>query len=84
MRWQGYLGNEFWSGDNKQSSNASSILDALLSLQKSSKFNLTYPNYTTFTNEVVIETERIRYLDDLKAKKRNFNSKNTLIIGVFG
>jgi len=37
VRWQGYLGNDFWSGANKQSSNASSILDALLTLQKSSK-----------------------------------------------
>ena len=37
VRWQGYQGNEFWSGQNKQTSNASSILDALLALQKSSK-----------------------------------------------
>lgn len=37
VRWQGYQGNEFWSGDNKVQSNASSILDALLALQKSSK-----------------------------------------------
>lgn len=37
VRWQGYQGNEFWSGDNKVSSNASSILDALLELKKSSR-----------------------------------------------
>ena len=33
VRWQGYEGNDFWTGDNKQSSNASSILDALKAVQ---------------------------------------------------
>jgi len=33
VRWQGYLGNDFWTGANKVSSNASSVLDALKSLQ---------------------------------------------------
>ena len=28
VRWQGFEGNDFWSGDNKVKSNASSILDA--------------------------------------------------------
>jgi beta-glucosidase len=37
VRWQGYQGNEFWSGVNKASSNATSVLDALLALQKSAK-----------------------------------------------
>lgn len=37
VRWQGYQGNEFWSGENKQSSNASSILDALLAVKKTAK-----------------------------------------------
>jgi hypothetical protein len=40
IRWQGYLGNEFWDGANKNSSNASSILDALKTLQKSSKVSI--------------------------------------------
>lgn len=33
VRWQGYEGNDFWKDKNKQSSNASSILDALKTLQ---------------------------------------------------
>lgn len=37
VRWQGYQGNEFWAGDNKASSNATSLLDALQQVQKSSK-----------------------------------------------
>ncbi len=40
VRWQGYQGNEFWADSNKISSNATSILDALKNLQKSSKVNI--------------------------------------------
>jgi hypothetical protein len=35
-------------------------------------------------NEVTIEADRQKFLEDLKLKKKSFNSKNTLIIGVFG
>lgn len=55
VRWQGFEGNDFWKDKNKQSSNASSILDALKSLQSKNNFTLVYPNYSTFTNEVQIE-----------------------------
>ena len=58
MRWQGFRGNDYWSDENKQLANASSVLDALKSIQKKNNFNLIYPNYTTFTNEVQIENER--------------------------
>lgn len=34
VRWQGFEGNDFWSGDNKAQSKASSILDALKEVQK--------------------------------------------------
>lgn len=50
VRWQGFEGNDFWTGSNKVSTNASSILDALTSLQTINNFSLLYPNYTTFTN----------------------------------
>ncbi len=33
VRWQGFEGNDFWKDKNKQSSNASSVLDALKTLQ---------------------------------------------------
>lgn len=55
VRWQGFEGNDFWKDKNKQSSNASSVLDALKALQAKNNFSLIYPNYTTFTNEVQIE-----------------------------
>ena len=47
VRWQGYQGNEFWAGDNKQASNATSVLDALLALQKSAKVILFFINSST-------------------------------------
>lgn len=82
VRWQGFRGNDYWSDSNKVSSNASSILDALK--QEQGSFNIMYPNYTTLTNEVQIEQERRQYVDKLKSMKKDFNSRNTLIIGVFG
>jgi beta-glucosidase len=38
VRWQGVEGNEFWTGDLKAKSNASSILDALKILQQKNNF----------------------------------------------
>lgn len=84
VRWQGFEGNDFWTGDNKQSSNASSILDALKAIQQKNNFLLLFPNYTTLTNEVQIELERRSYITSLKNVKKNMNSKNTIIIGAFG
>ena len=40
VRWQGYEGNDFWKDKNKQSSNASSILDALKALQSKNNVNI--------------------------------------------
>ena len=40
VRWQGFEGNDFWTGDNKVSSNASSILDALKDIQKQNNVNI--------------------------------------------
>jgi beta-glucosidase len=55
-RWQGFEGNSIWQGENKKNSNASSILDGLKNLNQ--KFNLVYPNYTTFTDTTKISIER--------------------------
>jgi beta-glucosidase len=84
VRWQGVEGNQFWTGDLKTKTNASSILDALKTLQASNPFELIYPNYTTLTNELTIEQERTKFLNDLKVKRKDMNSRNTLIIGTFG
>lgn len=73
-----------WKDANKNASNASSILDALKNLQKRNNFTLLYPNYTTLTDEVIIDAERTTYLNDLKNYKKNMTARNTLIIGALG
>lgn len=52
LRWQGFNGNDLWSGQNKVSSNASSIFDAFTSFKNSAsaKFTMLYPNYSSTTN----------------------------------
>lgn len=84
VRWQGFHGNDFWEATNKNSSNASSILDALQLIKEKNNFELIYPNYTTFTNEVQIETERRQYIEKLKSLKKSMNYHNTVILGAFG
>jgi beta-glucosidase len=84
VRWQGVEGNEFWSGDLKAKANASSILDALKALQSKNSFELIYPNYTNLNNEVTIEQDRTKFINDLKLRRKDLNSRNTLVIGTFG
>jgi len=84
VRWQGFEGNDFWTGSNKVQANASSILDALTGLRKRNNFTLVYPNYTVFTDEVRIDAERNTYLNELKNIRKNMTARNTLIIGVIG
>ena len=43
-----------------------------------------YPNYSSFTNEVTINSERNSYINTLKNLTKNMNSRNTLIVGVIG
>ena len=84
VRWQGFQGNDFWSGNNKVKANASSILDALKEVQKKNNFQIIYPNYTTLTSEVKIDEERRTFIENLKNARKNMTARNTLIIGVFG
>lgn len=84
VRWQGVEGNQFWSGDLKGKSNASSILDALKALQAKNNFEIIYPNYTNINNDILIEQERTKFINDLKVKRSNLTFRNTLIIGAFG
>jgi len=46
VRWQGVEGNPYWTGASKTQSNASSILDALKTLQKTNAFEILYPDYS--------------------------------------
>lgn len=86
LRWQGFNGNDLWSGQNKVSSNASSILDAFTNFKNSAgaKFTMLSPNYSSTTNEVTIANDRNSYINNLKTLAKNMNSRNTLIVGVVG
>lgn len=86
LRWQGFEGNDLWSGANKVSSNASSVLDAFANFKNSSgaKYTMLYPNYSSVTNEISINSDRNSYINTLKNLTRNMNSRNTLIVGVVG
>lgn len=81
-RWQGFEGNPLWQGENKKSSNATSIVDGLKNINP--KFNLIHPNYTTFTDTTKISIERTKYLKGLKTLRQKMNAKNTLILSVVG
>lgn len=50
VRWQGFMGNDFWNGTAKTQANASSILDALNNLKKTNNFSTVYPNYTSLSD----------------------------------
>lgn len=56
LRWQGFEGNSQWQGDNLKSTNASSILTGLKNINPN--FNLLYPNYTSFTEQIRVDLER--------------------------
>ena len=84
VRWQGVMGNEYWTGENKAKTNASSILDALKSLQQKNNFEILYPEYTNTTSQLSILTDREKFLTDLRVKRDGMNQRNTLIIGTFG
>ena len=59
-------------------------MDALKLIQQSNKFELIYADYSSFTNAVTIDQERTKFLLDLKTKRTDMNSRNTIIIGTFG
>lgn len=59
-------------------------MDALRALQSRNNFELIYPNYTNINNELTIEQERTKFISDLKLKRKDLNSRNTLVIGTFG
>lgn len=66
VRWQGYQGNEFWSGNNKLSANASSLLDALLALQKSSKVIQFIYHHSSISSTLTTQLSPIKLLLKLK------------------
>ncbi|KAL4441671.1 hypothetical protein ABPG74_021603 [Tetrahymena malaccensis] len=77
VRWQGYEGNEFWSGEYKNSSSAFSIFDSLVNRLGNDR--ILKPNYTDIRNYTQIRRERSDFIQRLQSL--NLTSQNTLIIG---
>ncbi|CAD8177453.1 unnamed protein product [Paramecium octaurelia] len=80
IRWQGYNGNDYWSGDNKIQSKASSILDALK--KRFQDAQIYYPKYSDTTNLVAILEDRNNFRNELIANQDQFSQANTIVIHV--
>ncbi len=80
IRWQGFEGNKFWQGKNKETSRASSILDALKAAIGNRNIQLLFPEYTSTTDPAEIDAARGEFLDALS--ELDLTSENTVIIGV--
>lgn len=78
LAWQGFYGNGLWDGINKESSKASSILDAFKS--RFQEEQLVYNIYKDPTNDTEIAEVRLQTLRRLEGLDMNKN--NTLIVGV--
>jgi beta-glucosidase len=74
IRWQGFNGNEYWQGENKKLSHATSLLDGITSLNKDKKTQLLYPEASWDP------TARQAFLDNLKTQYADMTSSNTVII----
>lgn len=80
VSWQGIEGNDFWQGNYKQSSAASSVQDGLKQALPNSKFF--YANYTDTQSATAIKQARKRFIQQLKKSANDMNSQNTIVIGV--
>jgi beta-glucosidase len=84
IAWQGYEGNEFWTGKNKETSHATSILDAIKAkFGASDKVTIIYNNYgsTNTTNESKINEIRSNTIQKI-GKLKDMTKDNTIVIGV--
>ena len=80
LRWQGFEGNQWWQGANKESSHATSILESLKSKYTGATFFHTTYSDPTDMNEV--ETKRNDLLNTIGQNRHLMNADNTVIIGV--
>lgn len=78
--WQGIEGNDFWHGINKQTSGATSLLDALNKIAPTIK--LIYPHYSSMSDTKIINGTQKRFLGALKTNYPDMNANNTVTIGV--
>ena len=58
LRWQGFEGNSLWEGENRKSSNASSILDGLNHLGQKVKLGLFSSNFYILTTPPLLNKSK--------------------------
>ncbi|CAD8082812.1 unnamed protein product [Paramecium primaurelia] len=80
IRWQGYNGNDYWTGDLKNQSKASSILDAIK--ERFQEAQIYYPKYSNPTNLDAILQDRNTFRNQLIANQDQFSQANTIVIHV--
>ncbi|CAD8172306.1 unnamed protein product [Paramecium pentaurelia] len=80
IRWQGYNGNDYWSGDLKNKSKASSILDAIK--KRFQDTQIYYSKYSDPTNLDAILEDRNNFRNLLIANQDQFSQANTIVIHV--
>ena len=80
LRWQGFEGNQWWSGDYKTQTHASSILDAF-----KTRFNeatLLYPTYDNAESQESVEKGHTDFITKLQGLKDQMTAANTVVMGV--
>ncbi|CAD8161610.1 unnamed protein product [Paramecium octaurelia] len=80
IRWQGYNGNDYWTGDLKVQSKASSILDAIKTRFQDAEIH--HPKYTDPSDLNAILADRNTFRNQLNTMKDQFTSANTIVINV--
>lgn len=80
LRWQGFNGNQFWQGANKQTSHASSILEGVSVITAPYQTNLLYTHYQNPLDMKKVQADREQFLAQLKNDLPSMSSANTLII----
>ncbi|MEE4248743.1 MAG: hypothetical protein V2I33_25475 [Kangiellaceae bacterium] len=81
LAWQGYEGNEFWLDENKITSGAETILDAVTKRVDGDQTTLLYNVYTNTTDAKKVAAARKTLLDKIDGIN-DMTAENTLIIGV--
>ncbi|CAD8100354.1 unnamed protein product [Paramecium sonneborni] len=78
IRWQGYNGNDYWTGNLKDQSQATSILDAIKTRFQEAQIH--HPQYNDPTNYNAILQDRAAFKNKLDSIKDQFTETNTILI----
>lgn len=80
LRWQGFEGNQYWEGDFKEQSHATSLLDAVSSRVDSK--SVLHPTYADPTDMDEVQQKRNDFIKQLESMKGDMTAENTVVVGV--